>query len=300
MRSHAPLAALADKQHGVVSYRQLREMGFSKGAVWRMSEAQRLHRVHRGIYAVRHSNLSSHGRCLAAVLACSEGAVLSHESAAWLWGLFSLCPARPQVTVVGAGHRRRGIRVSHVASLSPADHGEMEGIPVTSFPRTMLDLAATVTPRLLQEAVEKAERLGVLDIVGIDAVLSRRPVSGAAKLRRALEIYRDPIVSRARSERLFLALIKKAGLPRPAINYFVAGHEIDAYWETERFAVEIDGWDAHRSRRAFEQDPLRHENLKLAGIDSMRITARRLEKAPDEVGSRLRIILARRRAELGS
>ncbi|HSK49096.1 MAG TPA: hypothetical protein VK889_01240 [Solirubrobacterales bacterium] len=84
----------------------------------------------------------------------------------------------------------------------------------------------------------------------------RKGAQGTKPLREALEIYRDAGFFRARSERLFLALVKKAGLPRPAINQFVAGHEVDAYWEAERFAVEVDGWEAHRSRASFESDPL--------------------------------------------
>jgi very-short-patch-repair endonuclease len=99
---------------------------------------------------------------------------------------------------------------------------------------------------------------------------------------------------------LFLDLVKKAGLPRPAMNTFIAGHEIDAYWETERFAVEVDGWDAHRSRQAFESDPVRLEDLKLAGIDSIRLTARRIEREPRLVGKRLATLLSQRRRELGA
>ena len=92
--------------------------------------------------------------------------------------------------------------------------------------------------------------------------------------------------------------MKKWGLPRPAINTFVEGHEIDAYWERERFAVEVDGWEAHRSRAAFENDPIRQEDLKLAGIDSIRLTARRIEREPALVAKRLGTLLKRRRREL--
>lgn len=130
-------------------------------------------------------------------------------------------------------------------------------------------------------------------------MLARRPRrAGSVPLREAIEIYRDDGFFRARSERLFLALVKKAGLPRPAINHFVEGHEVDAYWEAERFAVEVDGWEAHRSRASFESDPLRIENLKLAGIEAIRITARRIERQPKAVGERLAILLARRRCDL--
>jgi very-short-patch-repair endonuclease len=123
---------------------------------------------------------------------------------------------------------------------------------------------------------------------------------GSPRLRQALALYREPIIARALTERRFLALIDKARLPRPAVNTFVAGFEIDAYWERERFAVELDGWDTHRTRAAFERDPLRLEELKLAGIDAIRITARRIEREPGRVAKRLDLLLANRRQELKS
>ena len=118
-------------------------------------------------------------------------------------------------------------------------------------------------------------------------------------LRAALEIYRDPAFTRSRAERLLLAALRRHGVKRPAVNTFVAGHEVDAYWEKERFAVEVDGWEFHRTRAAFERDPLRQEQLKLAGIDSIRITARRLEREPRAVAERIGTLLERRRRELG-
>lgn len=177
----------------------------------------------------------------------------------------------------------------------------MARIPVTSLPRTLLDLAATERPRRLQQAIERAERIGVLDLVSVDALLRQRHGErGTRRLREALAIYRDPAFSRSRAELLFLDLVKKAGLPRPALNTFVAGLEIDAYWEAERFVVEVDGWDTHRTRAAFERDPLRQEDLKLAGIDSIRLTARRIERDPGAVAERLRRLLAQRRRDLGA
>lgn len=274
MRSHRELARLAARQHGVVSARQLRRLGFSGAAIGRWSRAGRLHRVHRSVYAVGHPRLSDHGRCLAAVLACGRGAVLSHASAAWLWGLLPNCPKTVHVTVPSHGQRHPGIELHHSSTLSTEEWGRMQRIPVT-------------------------ERLGKLDLAEIDAMLLRcKGGRGAARLRRALEIYRDPVFSRARSERLFLALCKKAGLAKPRINTWVGKFEIDAYWEAERFAVEVDGWDAHRTRKAFESDLLRQEEMKLAGIDSVHVSARRIERAPRQVGRRLTILLARRRSEL--
>jgi predicted transcriptional regulator of viral defense system/very-short-patch-repair endonuclease len=299
MRSHASLAELAKSQYGVVSFAQLRRLGFSKGAIWRGAEAGRLHPLHQGVYAIGHVALCDHARCMAAVLACGSRAVLSHDSAAWLWGFAQPCPARPEVSVPNTGRPRRGIRAHRVRPFARSEIGTLEEVPVTSSARTLLDLAARDRGRHLQQAIERAKRLNRLNLGEIDGLLRRRRgAAGTRRLREAVEIYRDPAFSRARSELLFLALIKRAGLRRPALNTFVAGYEVDAYWENERFVVEVDGWEAHGNRQAFETDPVRQEDLKLAGIDSIRVTARRIEREPAVVGQRLRRLLTRRREEL--
>ncbi|HEU4707405.1 MAG TPA: hypothetical protein VFS64_09465 [Solirubrobacterales bacterium] len=149
--------------------------------------------------------------------------------------------------------------------------------------------------------VEKAERMDLLDLDAIDALLLRAGGHrGREPLTQALEIYREPAFTRARSERLVLAMAKQAGLSRPKINVFVDKYELDAYWEAERFALEVDGWGTHRTRAAFERDPLRIEDLKLAGIEAIRVTARRLEREPEEFGRRLQKLLWRRRQELAA
>jgi very-short-patch-repair endonuclease len=296
MRSHEGLADLAERQFGVVSFRQLRGLGFSKGAISRMSEADRLRRIHRGVYAVGHAKLSGQGRCVAAVLACGDGALVSHWSAAWLWGLWSSFPKPVEISIPSHGHRRRGVWTHHVPSLDAGERAlANDVIPVTSFARTVLDVAGTTAVPRTESILERAERRDLLDLGAIDAILDRHPrAPGTGRLRQATEIYRDPAFSRARSERLFKALIKKAGLPQPVLNTFVAGHEIDAYWEAEQFAVEVDGWDTHRTRAAFERDPVRQEDLLLAGITCIRITARRIEREPDAVGARLAQHLSQR------
>jgi hypothetical protein len=298
MRSHQALAELAGRQHGVVSFRQLRKLGFSKGAIARSSEAFRLCRVHRGVYAVGQRGISQHGRCMAAILACDEGSVLSHISAAWLWGLIAWFPREVHVSTEGRSRRRHGIRVHRIDAIT-ADWGWIERIPVTDLSRTLLHVAATEPPKRLAGVVDRAARLELLDLDAIDGLIDGcRRAPGVARLREAVDLYRGSVVHRARSELLFLALIKQEGLPRPAINTWVEKYEIDAYWEDLRFAVEVDGWDTHRTRKAFEVDPVRVEDLKLAGIDAIRITARRIELHPAEVGRRLRAHLARRRREL--
>jgi len=257
MRSHAAVAELAGRQYGLVSHRQLRRLGFSQGRIARSSASLRLHRIHRGVYSVGHAVLSDRARCLAAVMSSGRDAVVSHTAAAWLWGLLSECPKIIDVTVPRHGGCREGIALHHSSTLAPEEHGRFGPIPATALPRTLLDLAATASPRMTWSAVDRAERRDILDLTAIDAMLGRRRgYRGAERLRKALAIYREPGFYRARSERLFRRLVRKAGLKTPSLNIWVDKFEIDAYWEEERFAVEIDGWEAHRTRRAFENDRL--------------------------------------------
>lgn len=198
------------------------------------------------------------------------------------------------------GHNRVGIRIHHSTILEPADLAVYEGIPVTSVPRTLLDLAGRLRGRAVDRVLERAERLGLLDLGEVDSLLERAGRHGGRdRLRGALDIYRDPAFLRSGPERRFLSLLLRAGLPRPSSNVFVEGHELDAFWSEERFAVEIDAYSTHGSRSAFERDRTRQANLKLAGIDLIRITAHRLEHEPQQVVSDVRSHLERRRCELG-
>jgi hypothetical protein len=300
MRSHHELTALAQRQHGVLSYGQLRELGFSKGHIARAQEAGRLQRLHRGVYAVGHAPLSDRARATAALLVFPGTAVLSHRSAAWLWGLIPTAPREAEVTLAARGNRRPGLRIHRVWSLADEERTTYEELPVTSVARTLVDLAGSTSGRELSRVVDRARRRGKLDLAAIDRALGRRSGSfGRERLREVLRLYRQPAFDRARSELLFLDAIHDVGLSVPKINCWVEKWEIDAYWEAERFAVEVDGWETHGSRDAFESDRLRQEDLKLAGIDSIRITARRIEQEPQAVARRLKLLLTRRRAELG-
>jgi hypothetical protein len=218
VRQHGALAVLAARQHGV-SMRQLAELGYSNGAVSRAVRSGRLHRALQGVYSVGHAGLTSHGRCMAAVLSCGNGAILSHHTGAWLWGLGGKCPKYPHVTVPARGHRRSGVRIHHSTILETEDWLEVERLPRTSVARTLLDLAGDRNHKGLQRFVDRAERRGLLDVGAIDSLISRAGGHpGRGRLGRAIEIYRDPAFNRARSELLFLDLVKKAGLSRPAMN----------------------------------------------------------------------------------
>jgi very-short-patch-repair endonuclease len=296
VRTHRALAELAKRQHGVVSAAQLAELGYSPYAVARANASGRLHRLHRGVYAVGHTCLSWHGHCLAAVLACGTDAVASHRSAAWLWGVLPRRPARLDVSAPTRRHRRPFARV-HYAALTDADRASREGIPITALPRTLLDVAATASPAALDRTIERAEALGAFDLLAVDDLLGRAGRHpGAGRLRRALAIYRDePAFLRSRLERRFLDAVRARGLPRPSVNRNVAGYELDFYWERERFAVELDVFATHGSRRSFEEDRARDVALKLLGIESIRLTGHRLEREPREALESVATLLQARR-----
>jgi hypothetical protein len=292
------LARLARKQYGVVSRLQLGGLGYSDGAIKHAIKVGRLHPVQHEIYAVGHANLSRQGHAFAAVLACGDGTLLSHRSAAWLWGLTKRWQPTIEVTAATPRRARRSIRVHSAEALTPDDVNENEGIPVTAMPRTLLDFAA-VDPLFLGPALDNAHRLGLLDLIAIDAFTARsRGFRGVARLRAALELHRPDVFTRSGLERRFLDLIRKTDLPQPSMNFFIHGCELDAYWPAERFAVELDTYDYHGSPSAFESDRLRQENLKLAGIEMTRITGTRLDREPQAVTERLRRLLTQRQMEL--
>jgi hypothetical protein len=289
---HQPLAELADLQHGVVSTPQLKRLGYSKAAISRACSSGRLHSVDRSVYAVGHTNLSPHGRCFAAVLASGPGAVLSHHSAAWLWGIARWSPDPFHVTGPIARRPRLPVRIHRARRLEQADRGSLEEIPVTAVPRTLLDLAATLRPELLQRMLERAEELKLLDLKPIEALLDRtRGHHGWGRLRRAIALYAPPPFTRSEFERRFLAAVLDAGLPRPATNFVEAGFELDVYWPERRFAVELDTYATHGTSRAFERDRLRQEDLMLVGIGMTRVTDVRFAREPEAVLRRVARLL---------
>lgn len=295
------LAGLAHRQHGVVSIRQLRRLGYSHKSVGRAVVAGRLHRLHHGVYAVGHTNLSLEGRCLAAVLASGPNALLSHYSAGWLLGLISTRPVPVHVTTPVPRKRRDGIRIHRSETLMKSDRTLERGVPVTSVARTALDLAAIVRFRNLRRLLRRSEELRVFDLGDFRSVLVRnRGHRGTAPLSRALALYEPPRLTRSELEREFAALAEQMGLPAFATNFSVAGYELDVYWPELRFAVELDVYATHGAHEPFEEDRLRDEDLKLAGVELTRVTGHRLEREPLQVMERIARLLDQRREQLGS
>jgi very-short-patch-repair endonuclease len=278
-----------------VSTAQLRGLGYSKQAIHTRSTTGRLHREHRGVYAVGHRKLTMRGRWMAAVLACGEGAVLSHGSAAALHDLMPT-PSGPIHVTAPTRHSIDGIRC-HLArdGLDPRDVTAIGAIPVTSVSRTALDLAETRMRRQrLRSTLEQAQRVGSLDVTALRDLMRRSP--GRRGLKRLAEAFRHlhdeaPWIQ-SPAERDLLELIREAGLPEPRTNVLVCGALVDAFWPEHRLVVEIDGWIFHRDRRAFETDRRRDAELVMHGHRVVRVTAKRISTDAPAVVRDLRRLLA--------
>lgn len=292
------VARLATAQHGVIAHRQLVELGLGRSAVGRWVAAGHLIPVHMGVYAVGHRRLSRKGRWMAAVLACGTGALLSHASAATLWGTPVTSGSGIDVSAARSRHRRPGITVHRPRSLHEDDRAMRNGIPVTSMARTLLDLAAVVRARQLARVIDEADRLDLLDVRAIERLADRsNGHRGLGLLRQALRANRGPrAVTRSELERRFLSLCRDAGLPRPQTNIAIEGIEVDAAWPGRRLVVELDGYEFHRTRARFEDDRSRDGELQVAGYRVVRITHRRLELDAAGVARVVRRLLARRPA----
>ena len=288
----AAIARLASRQHGVVSRAQLAALGLGDGALAHRVRSGRLHRLHRGVFAVGHRAVSRHGAWMAAVLAVGDGAVLSHRSAGALWGIRDTARSRIEVTV--AGHRRPRARLQiHDAAL-PADEVTVHaGIPVTTAARTLLDLAAVLAPHQLERAINEAEFQRLTSPVSLEALIARHPHRrGTAALEKILEA---ASIGRHRTrtdlEAAFLALLDAHGLPRPETNRRTGAGEVDAVWPGQRLIVELDGYQAHGTRQAFENDRARDRELISQGWRVVRITWRQLETDGATIARQLRALL---------
>lgn len=290
------VAELAGRQHGIVSIRQLRQrLGYSQATVERLAGAGHLHRLYHGVYAVGHTDLSLHGRCLAAVLASGRGALLSHYSAAWLWGLTPTQPIPVHVTTPTPRGKRAPIRIHRSSTLTDADRGLREGIPVTAVARTLLDQAALVSARNLRRVLKRSEERKLFDLAALHDVLERnRGHRGARRLRRAIALYEPPPFTRSQFELDFFEAVLAAQLPRPNVNFNFAGMEVDLFWPEHRFVVELDLYETHGTRDSFEDDRLRQEDLLLEGVEMTRVTGPRFEREPDAVLARVARLLAER------
>jgi hypothetical protein len=295
------VAALAERQHGVVAWAQLVGLGMSRDELRTRVAAGRLHRLHRAVYGVVGPRLLRiEGYWLAAVLAVGDGAALSHLSAAALWDLMPATARASDVTVERNVKRRAGIRLHCVRSLPDAHITTRNAVPCTTVARTILDVAGVVSPRLLERVLGQAEVLQLYDRKAIEAVLASHPRRPGSRTLRTLLGGPDPSTTLTRSsmEERFLALCDRAGLPRPECNLpftLPDGTEIaiDAYWSSAALAVELDSRRFHSSWRAQVRDRRRDAQLVLAGLKLLRFTEGDLTSGANVTIALLRDLLSR-------
>jgi very-short-patch-repair endonuclease len=294
------IARVAEAQHNVISLTQLKALGISGAGVRKRAANGRLYRIHRGVYAVGHGRLTREGHWMAAVLAYGPSAMLSHRSAAALWGLRPDNRAKTDVSVPSRSARSRpGIDVHMTMTLTAADMTRRDGIPCTTLARTLLDLAEVVDRRSIERAIEQAEVLRLFDLRAVEDVLDRsNGRRGAAVLRAVLANLAEPALTRSDVEERFLALCRATALPRPEVNAELVVDEgpaivVDFLWRSQRLAIETDAYGTHGNRQAFERDRRRDQRLRLAGYDPVRFTRRQILSERNRVAATVYALLQR-------
>jgi very-short-patch-repair endonuclease len=291
-RSDVLVARRAADAWGVLSLDELFACGLSRGAVSDRVHNGRLHPLHRGVYAVGHANLPLEGRFLAAVKACGPTALLSHISAAALWGFMTWDDRYPEVTVVGTWScRHPGLRVHRTTTLDRDDTARHRGIPVTSPARTLLDLAATLDHGPLRSATRRAQSLQRVNLRQLADILARhRRRRGHARLARIIAT--GPAPTRSELEDAALDLMLRGGLAHPDVNvpYFVAGRRTvpDFRWPEQRLVVEADSIKWHDNQTAREDDAERQALLEADGERVLRITWNQVVTRSGQTLSRIR------------
>jgi hypothetical protein len=274
----ARMASLAQDQHGVVARRQLSRLGITKEQIDGRLRAGGLHLIHRGVYAVGHTAITRRGRWMAAVLASGDGAVLSHGSATALFGVWGSGTGEIHVTVPRKLRSQAPIR-RHFSVLPEDEREIVDGIPVTSASRAVLDLAGEAGEAAAESALRELEYLGIYGTVSLPTLLARHPNHrGAQACREALEHLRKDPGGRLRGdlEEHFIAFLDAEKIPRPRLNVWLSigddRYQVDCLWPKSRLIVELDDWKSHGTRRGFRKDRERDRRLGVAGYRVIRIT----------------------------
>jgi very-short-patch-repair endonuclease len=267
---------------------QLLDLGLSARAIDYRVENGRLVRVHTGVYALGHAPQAGIDRAYGALLACGPGALLSHSTAACVWGIDHRWPT-PFEVIVETARRRPGIK-THRATITRKDVRRQQGIRVTSPARTVLEIAPRLTDKALGRAINDLRIERVLRIADLEEVATRLPRHpGACRVRAFTDNPTGP--TRSEFEDAFAAFIKAHGLPRAEFNARVAGYEVDVLFRAEKVIVELDGWAFHRTKASFERDRERDATTLAAGYRTVRITWERLQNQSSREAERIRRIL---------
>jgi very-short-patch-repair endonuclease len=275
----------------VVARWQLLRLGLTEAAVDTRVWTGRLYRVHQGVYAVGHPYVHRNGRLMAAALAFGPRAVLSHRTAAELWGILRPTSTRPHVTSAHRSfHGKPGIVLHRCRSLAPELRTEVDGLPVTTVERVLLDLAGEKDTRALRRAWEGAQREGLLDVRRVVELVENSPGRRVKPLRALIEEATDAPNTRSEFEDRFTDFLRKYGLPRALRNILIGGYLVDAYFPGTGLIVELDGEHWHWNRR--EQDSERDADLHIAGYTVYRVTWNALTRHPDRTAAKIRRLLA--------
>jgi very-short-patch-repair endonuclease len=275
------VGALADRQRGMVARWQLLGLGLTRRQIDGLIKRRLLHPMHRGVYLVGHRVLAPLAREQAALLVYGENACISHTSAASIWTQGAVpAPTAVDVTVVGRTPRPRpGIRLHLTAALGPADLRNIDGLPFTAPARTAIDLAAAGAPGLEALYSEMLARRLVRDgdvVAALERAGRRR---GVKEVRALIKMHRSGF-TRSEAERLMRKLCREAQLPQPLTNVRVEGVVADFFWRAANLIVEVDGFQFHGHRMAFERDRRRDARLVAAGFRVIRVTWRQLTETP--------------------
>jgi very-short-patch-repair endonuclease len=270
-------------------------IGIGRGWIEHQGKIGWLHRLYRGVYAVGNPALTDHGKSMAAVLACGPGAHLALWRAATHWDLLQRVPPVIDVVLVGNRTGPKGIRVHCAKHLHPADRTIRHNIPITTVPRTLLDLAAVANERQLRRALNEAARRGWLNRPVITDLIERhRGRNGMSAFRAAIAAV-NPQTRRTRSdlEDLFLRLCRTRGLPTPISNTEIGGFEVDFHFPGTSLIVELDSYEYHRTPYEFDRDRRRDAQLKRQGYELLRVSEMWLDGEPREVAETIGELLRR-------
>ncbi|HET8814297.1 MAG TPA: type IV toxin-antitoxin system AbiEi family antitoxin domain-containing protein [Solirubrobacterales bacterium] len=275
---------LAKRQHDAIARIQLLELGFSPKAIKHRISRGRLHPVRRGVYAVGRPSLTPHGRWMAAVLVCGDGAVLSHSSAAALWRIGFEQHSVIELSLPSKSHREvPDLCIHRRRSLRPRDTTTRHNIPVTTPVQTLIDLALRLNRRDIERMINEADKYDLVHPPGLRRALEPRAGEpGVARLRQILD-RRTFRLTKEELERRFLPLAKKAGLPVPLTGQWVNDFEVDFYWPDLRLVVETDGLRYHRTPAEQARDRLRDQAHTAAGLTQLRFTHEQVRYEPDYV-----------------
>jgi hypothetical protein len=273
------LASLAARQHGLVTTAQLLQAGFTNGAVTKRVTTGRLHRIHRGVYALGHARLSREGQWMAAVLAAGEGAVLSHLSAAVHWAIWRRRVTAIHVTAPRSRGPKPAIRIHRSRNLDPRDVTVRDGIPVTTVARTLVDLTDVLTAHQLANVIHEAAFRNLFHAGATRAAMDR------ANGRRRLNVLTAALGAhnagsagtKSNNEDRFLALLRASDLPPPQVTVHVQDVEVDFHWPDLKLCVEVDG-PGHTRPRTRSEDRARDHTLTAAGHRVLRITEEDLRR----------------------